>query len=111
MRIFLDGNSDQVKQQVEKVEKLVMDGESLIAGDNLVHALKVLRPIQKLVGWRTQLVDGLIIENPQLLIQGDEDGEVRVKVEKAREQLAAIQVHQCLAFVLFVNFKLAVLLF
>ena len=40
MRIFLDGNSDQVRQQVEKVEKLVMDGESLIAGDNLVDALK-----------------------------------------------------------------------
>ena len=50
MRIFLDGNSDQVRQQVEKVEKLVMDGESLIAGDNLVNALKV----QKLVGWGTQ---------------------------------------------------------
>ena len=69
MRIFLDGNCDQVKQQVEKVEKLVVDGESLIAGDNLVHALKVLRPIQKLVGWGTQLVDGLIIENPQLLLK------------------------------------------
>ena len=40
MRIFLNGNSDQVRQQVEKVEKLVMDGESLIAGDNLVRALK-----------------------------------------------------------------------
>ena len=40
VRIFLDGNSDQVRQQVEKVEKLVMDGESLIAGDNLVDALK-----------------------------------------------------------------------
>ena len=40
MRIFLNGNSDQVRQQVEKVEKLVMDGESLIAGDNLVIALK-----------------------------------------------------------------------
>ena len=60
MRIFLDGNSDQVRQQVEKVEKLVMDGESLIAGDNLVHALKGPRPTQKLVGWGTQLVDGLI---------------------------------------------------
>ena len=63
------------------------------------------------MGWGTQLVDGLIIENPQLVNQGDEDGEVRVKVERAREQLAAIQVHQCLAFVLFVNLKLAVLLF
>ena len=40
MRIFLNGNCDQVRQQVEKVEKLVMDGESLIAGDNLVEALK-----------------------------------------------------------------------
>ena len=40
MRIFLDGNSDQVRQQVEKVEKLVLDGESLIAGGNLVNALK-----------------------------------------------------------------------
>ena len=57
MRIFLDRNSDQVKQQVEKVEKLVMDGESLIAGGNLVDALMVLRPTQKLVGWRTLLVD------------------------------------------------------
>ena len=57
MRIFLDRNCDQVKQQVEKVEKLVMDGESLIAGGNLVHALMVLRPTQKLVGWRTLLVD------------------------------------------------------
>ena len=40
MRIFLNVNCDQVRQQVEKVEKLVMDGESLIAGDNLVDALK-----------------------------------------------------------------------
>ena len=40
MRIFFDGNSVQVRQQVDKVEKLVMDGESLIAGDNLVDALK-----------------------------------------------------------------------
>ena len=99
MRIFLDGNSDQVRQQVEKVEKLVMDGESLIAGDNLVEALKGLRPTQKLVGLGTQLVDGLNFENPQLLNQGDEDGDVRVKVERAREQLAAIQVCECLAFV------------
>ena len=51
------------------------------------------------MGWGTQLVDDLIIENPQLLNQGDEDGDVRVKVERAREQLGAIQVHECLAFV------------
>ena len=50
------------------------------------------------MGWGTQLVDDLIIENPQLLNQGDEDGDVRVKVERAREQLAAIQVQECLAF-------------
>ena len=99
MRIFFDGNSDQVRQQVEKVEKLVMDGESLLAGDNLVDAFKVPRPTQKIVGWGTQLVDGLNFENPQLLNPGDEDGDVRVKVERAREQLGAIQVCECLAFV------------
>ena len=46
MRIFLNVNCDQVRQQVEKVEKLVMDGESLIAGDNLVNALKVPAPLR-----------------------------------------------------------------
>ena len=70
MRIFLDRNSDQVRQQVEK---LVMDGESLIAGDNLVNALKV----QKLVGWGTQLVDGLNFENPQLLLKSRRRGRRR----------------------------------
>ena len=51
------------------------------------------------MGWGTQLVDGLNFENPQLLNPGDEDGDVRVKVERAREQLGAIQVCECLAFV------------
>ena len=74
MRIFLNVNCDQVRQQVEKVEKLLMDGESLIAGGNLVDALMVLRPTQKLVGWGTQLVDGLIIENPQLLLKSRRRG-------------------------------------
>ena len=51
------------------------------------------------MGWGTQLVDGSNFENPQLLNPGDEDGDVRVKVERAREQLGAIQVCECLAFV------------
>ena len=79
MRIFLDRNSDQVRQQVEKVEKLVMDGESLLAGDNLVDALKGSPPHSEAsaVGWGTQSVDDLIIENPQLLLKSRRRGRRR----------------------------------
>ena len=62
----------KVRQQREKVEQLVKEGEALILGETLV----------------VNIVNQL--HHP---CQGGEDGDVRVKVERAREQLAAIQVH------------------
>ena len=62
----------KVKQQREKVEQLVKEGEALILGETVVVN---------------------IINHHHHPCQGGEDGDVRVKVERAREQLAAIQVH------------------
>ena len=82
----------KVRQQREKVERLVKEGEDLISGETVV-VNKCNNNLHHHHCHYNHHNHHRHDDDHHHPFQGDEDGDVRVKVERAREQLAAIQVH------------------
>ena len=83
----------KVRQQREKVEQLVKEGEDLISGETVVVNKCNNNLHHHHCHYNHHNHHRHDDDDHHHPCQGDEDGDVRVKVERAREQLAAIQVH------------------